>query len=209
MRTILASLLALLLFLGATPVLAQSADWVTVARTIRESIVEIAFKGGACTGFIINSTAKNDKDNVDYVLTAAHCEGPDLVADLLPAVIKAKDFKNDLMVLEIANTDRPALKLSDNDAKVGEAVASYGYGYALDQPLFRVAHVSAHDANIGERVQYQAIDSAFVPGQSGGPVVNGKSEVVMVVQLGSNVAGFGVGAEKIRDRIGRFFEKVQ
>ena len=203
---LLASFLALLLLLPTSSIAQQATNWVTLAKTIRESIVEIAIDNGACTGFIIHSTAKDDKEDVDYVLTAAHCEGTNLVADLQPAKIKAKDFKNDLMVLEIKNTDRPALRLSDKDAAVGEEVASYGYGYALDQPLFRMAHISAKDVNIGERVQYQAIDSTFVPGQSGGPVVNVKGEVVMVVQRGSNVAGFGVGAERIHDRMGRYFE---
>ena len=204
MKRLAITLLAFVL--AVSPVLA--ADWVALAKPVRDSIVEIASAGGACTGFIIHSTAKRDKDNVDYVLTAAHCEGADLVADLKPAIVKAKDFKNDLMVLEIENTDRPALRLADSDPKVGEEVASYGYGYALDQPMFRVAHVSAQDANIGLPVQYHAIDASFVPGQSGGPVVNEKGQVVMVVQRGSNVVGFGVGAEKIRDRVGRFFEQA-
>ena len=204
MKRLVITLLAFVLSMA--PVFA--ADWVVLARTVRDSIVEIASATGSCTGFIINSTAKNDEDDVDYVLTAAHCEGANLLADLKPATVKAKDFKNDLMIIEIDNTDRPALKLASADAKVGEEVASYGYGYALDQPLFRVAHVSAHDVNIGERVQYQAIDASFVPGQSGGPVVNTKGEVVMVVQLGSPIAGFGVGADKIRDRMGRYFEKA-
>ena len=207
MKRLIVALLAILL-VAVSPAYAQTQDWVSLAKTVRDSIVEIASANGACTGFIINSTAKNDKDNVDYVLTAAHCEGANLVADLQPATIKAKDFKNDLMVLEIPNTDRTALKLADKDAAVGEEVASYGYGYALDQPMFRVAHVSAKDINIGERVQYQAIDSPFVKGQSGGPVVNSKGEVVLVVQLGSESVGFGVGAEKIQDRVGRYFEKV-
>lgn len=206
MKRFIASLLALVLF-SAAPVSAQSSpDWVAIAKTVRDSIVEIASDAGACTGSVVNSAVKKDKDDFDYVLTAAHCKGTNLFADLKPATVKAEDFKNDLMVLQIENTDRPALTLAEKDASVGEEVASYGYGYALDQPLFRMAHVSAKDVNIGERVQYQAIDASFVPGQSGGPVVNAKGEIVMVVQLGSNVAGFGVGAEKVRDRVGRYFE---
>ena len=207
MKRLIVVALALLLA-SPLPTFAQAdVDWVALARIVRASIVEIASDGGACTGFVINSEVKKEKQDVDYILTAAHCEGTNLLADLKPAAVKAKDFKNDLMVLEIDNTDRPSLKLAKVDAKVGEEVASYGYGYALDQPLFRMAHVSAKDINIGERVQYQAIDSTFVPGQSGGPVVNRKGEVVLVVQLGSDSVGFGVGAEKINDRVGRYFEK--
>ena len=48
----------------------------------------------------------------------------------------------------------------------------------------------------------------FVPGQSGGPVVNEKGEVVMIVQMGTNIVGLGVGTETIRDKVGRFFTLV-
>lgn len=201
MRLILA-LSALCVFALPT-MFASSVDWAQTAAAVRQSIVEISIgeegKGG-CTGFV----SDNDKD---LVVTAAHCDGPKLLADSMPTTIKAKDVKSDLMVLEVKGIDRPALRLAKNDPRVGDEVASFGYGYALDQPLFRVAHVSARNTNIGERVQYLAVDASFVPGQSGGPVVNGLGEVVMVVQLGTEVVGFGVGAERIEDRVGRFFQK--
>lgn len=196
----------LIVALVSLPTLAYAADWVLLARSLRDSIVEIASTQGACTGFVIHSKAKAGNEDVDYILTAAHCDGPELVADLRPTKVKAKDIKNDLMVLEVSDLDRPALRLANTDASIGEEVASYGYGYALDQPFFRVAHISAKNVNIGAQVLYHSIDASFIPGQSGGPVVNDRGEVTMIVQLGSNVAGFGVGAEQIRDRVGRFFE---
>jgi S1-C subfamily serine protease len=52
-----------------------------------------------------------------------------------------------------------------------------------------------------------ATDISFVPGMSGGPVVNEKGEVVMMVQMGTSMVGFGVGAETIRDKVGRYLEK--
>lgn len=195
-------ILALSLCAFAFPTFA-STDWTQTAASVRQSIVEISMgeegKGG-CTGFV----SDNDRD---LVMTAAHCDGPKMMADSMPATIKAKDVKSDLMVLHVPGIDRPALRLAKTDPKVGDEVASYGYGYALDQPLFRVAHVSARNANIGERVQYLAIDSTFVSGQSGGPVVNAQGEVVMIVQLGNEFVGFGVGAERVEDRVGRFFQK--
>jgi S1-C subfamily serine protease len=50
------------------------------------------------------------------------------------------------------------------------------------------------------------IDAAYVGGQSGGPCINIQGEVVSIVQRASNLVGIGVGAEKLRDRIGKFFE---
>lgn len=197
-------ILALSLFAFVLPtVSATGTDWTQIATSVRHSIVEISIgeEGqGGCTGFV------SDHDRA-LVVTAAHCDGPKVMADSMPSTIKAKDVKSDLMVLEVKGLDRPALRLAKNDPKVGDEVASFGYGYALDQPLFRVAHVSARNANIGERVQYLAVDSSFVPGQSGGPVLNAAGEVVMIVQLGTGVVGFGVGAERIEDRVGRYFQK--
>jgi hypothetical protein len=119
------------------------ADWSGVADTLSKSVVYIESKGGSCTGFVINAKATNkDKEDVDYILTAAHCEGAELYADQTAAHVLWKDTKKDLMVLEVANLDRPALKLAKDNPKIGEDVASYGYGWGLERPMFRTAHVS-------------------------------------------------------------------
>lgn len=179
-----------------------AADWTTAVSRFKDSVVEIAVGGeGACTGFVIDN-------NRDFVMTAAHCDvssdAQRLLVDNLVAKVRAKDVKNDLMVLQVEGIDRPALALAKNNPKVGDEVASFGYGYALERPLFRVAHVSAEDVAI-ERGRYLVVDGSFVPGQSGGPVVNPAGEVVMIVQLGNSVIGLGIGADMIQDKMGRFF----
>lgn len=197
MKNVVCAVAALLL----AAVSAEAADWAAVVPNVKASTVEVASGAGACTGFVID----NERD---LVLTAAHCDGPKdtLFADNLKAEVKAKDDKSDLMVLYVKDIDRPALKLAKNDPKVGEEVASFGWGYALEEPMFRVAHVSAENVAL-ERSHYIAIDASFVSGQSGGPVVNVQGEVVLIVQRGNEVIGFGVGAERISDRMGRFFSK--
>jgi S1-C subfamily serine protease len=177
-----------------------AADWVVVAKAVKGSIVDIASEGGKCTGFVSD-------DKQDFVVTAAHCDGKEIFADSMPAKVKLKDLKNDLMVLYVEGVDRPALRLAKHDPEVGAQVASYGWGYALNQPLFRATHVSAQDMTVPgfEAARYFAVDTAFVGGQSGGPVVNEAGEVVMIVQLGNDVAGWGVGAELIEEKLGRYF----
>jgi serine protease Do len=198
MKRIIAAAIAFIMFVAA-PV---SAQWTKVASDMRESIVYIESKLGSCTGFVID----NDRD---FVLTAAHCDGPEMYVDLAPAKVRAKDVKNDLMVLHVEGIDRPAMKLAAKNPRVGDAVASYGYGFGLEQPLFRQAHVSATEVNIngtGGVGNYVALDANFIPGQSGGPVVNMQNEVVLIVQLGSSAGvGLGVGAETIKAKVGRYF----
>lgn len=212
-RTI-AALLALVLAAG--PVVAQtpSNGWTTVADAVKKSTILVQIgEVGFCTGFVINDKAKGGKngtDDVDYILTAAHCDGSQVYAGQRPATVKAKDVKKDLMVLEVEDLDKPALRLGRRDPVPGDEIASFGFGYGLEDPMFRVANV----ANDKLYIPYEgiggpliAINMSFVPGQSGGPVVNHAGEVVMIVQLGTPLVGFGVGVEEIRGKMGRYLPR--
>lgn len=184
---------------------ATTGEWEGIALKLKDSVVPITYEGsGACTGFVIHKI-KN------YVLTAAHCYSADaMFADMIPAIVIAKDGKQDLLVLEVKDLNREALHLADKGPAIGQQVASFGYGYALERPLFRLAYISDNAARIPELEggPFVVTDAAFVGGQSGGPVVNIAGEVVMIVQRASNIVGVGVDAETIKDRVGRYFEKV-
>jgi S1-C subfamily serine protease len=196
-------LAALLLSLSlVVPVAAD--DWSPLIDRVLKSVVYIESEDALCTGFVIDTKRK-------FVMTAAHCDGPQIFADRVVAEVIAKDTKKDLLVLEVRNLDplRPALKLAAGDPKIGQEVLSVGYGMALERPFFRKAMVSDTAVQIPEAGiggPYIGLDSAFVGGQSGGPVVNSSGEVVLIVQMASNTIGIGVGADIIRDRMGRFFE---
>lgn|SRR3990167_1283654 len=178
---------------------AIAADWTIIASKLRESIVSIENEDGRCSGFVID----NDRD---FVLTAAHCDGKELYVDLSPAKIRAKDVKNDLMVLFVEGIDRPALKLG-NRPKIGDDVASYGFGWGWERPLFRLAHVS-DDNTIVPQIEggpWIVVDADFIPGQSGGPIVNTKGEVVSIVQRTGGGLGLGVGSDVIAAKMGKYF----
>jgi S1-C subfamily serine protease len=181
-------------------------DWEAVAKKANESVVFVQAKGTKCTGFVINSAAKGDKD---YIQSAAHCAGEEIFADSMLARIIFKDTQHDLMVLEVDDTERPALRLAATNPKTGQEIASLGFGYALARPMFRTAHVSDDAAEMPdiEGGPFIMIDAAYVGGQSGGPCVNLAGEVVSIVQMGNTVMGLGVGAERIRKRAGRYYEK--
>ena len=202
--------LAALLFTSVSP----SADsWSLNAERIAKSVVMVTNDHGLCTGFVINPRVqkKNDPEQT-YILTAAHCYGDDLYADEEPAKVVYKDEKKDLLVLEIADTGRPALHLAKEDPKVGDEVGSFGFGYGnvVDQALFRVAHISAKNlfiATDGIGGPLFALDATFVSGQSGGPVINAAGELVMIVQVGTPSVGFGVGADILKSKVGKYFDK--
>lgn len=191
----MASLLTILML--ATPAFAT--DWSMQAKSLSESIVYIESAAGSCTGFVIN----NEKN---LILTAAHCDGGKLFADQSPAKVVAKDVKSDLLVLSVEDLDRPALKLALKNPSTGQEAATFGYGYGLEQPLFRASHISQEEAQISDLpYEYVMVDNAFLPGQSGGPVVNLNGDVVSIVQRGNDSIGIGVGAELIKSKMGKHF----
>lgn len=181
-------------------------DWVSIAITVNQSVIEVASDSGNCTGFIIDAHAKGDKDRI---LTAAHCGTKDLYADNAPARIVMRDPKRDLMVLEVDDLERPALRVAMKNPQQGEEVISYGYGYALGKPMFRHAYISISSADLPDLDggPFVMIDAGFVAGQSGGPCINSAGEVVSIVQQASGLVGVGVGAETLRDKVGRYLEK--
>lgn len=186
--------------------------WAPTAALLSKSVVYLESKAGSCTGFVVHANARGkEKEDVDYILTAAHCEGEELFADQTVTRVLWKDTKKDLMVLEVADLGRPALRLAKENPKVGDEVASFGYGWGLERPMFRTAHVSDDNTYIPEGGiggPFIVIDAQFVSGQSGGPVVNHAGEVVMMVQRGGQGVGIGVGAEIMRGKMGRYLEPV-
>jgi S1-C subfamily serine protease len=178
---------------------------VALHEKTKPSVVFVQSNEGSCTGFVINS---NWRGNKDLVATDEHCNGGELFADNYAARVIWKDSKADLMVLEIDDTGRPALKLAVANPKTGQEIGSWGFGYALEEAMFRHAYVSNATMPMPgiEGGPFVMIDAAYVGGQSGGPCINIQGEVVSIVQRASNLVGIGVGAEKLRDRIGKFFE---
>lgn len=184
----------------------HATDWASVVKTVEKSIVYLEGTDGACTAFVINQEKH-------YLLTAAHCFSKEIWVDRVAGKVISLDTKKDLMVVEAKDLDpaRPALKLAPKNPERGQEVMSAGFGFALERPFYRQAHVQDDafmypEAGVGG--PYISVDAPFVGGQSGGPVVNAAIEIVSIVQRGDGgTTGIGVGADIIRERVGRFFGK--
>ena len=194
----------LLLFTWLWAPLVRGEDWADLIKVLDKSIAFVESEQGSCTAFVINAEKK-------YLLTADHCFGKEIWADRVRAKVISRDSKKDLMVIEAEHLDpaKVALKLAATNPVRGQAVMSVGYGYALERPFFRQSNVQDDqfmmpEAGVGG--PYISVDSPFVGGQSGGPVVDVKGAVVSIVQRGDGgTTGLGVGADIIRGRMGRFF----
>ena len=205
MKRLIATVVAAIFCLTPLSILGAS-KWTPIADKLAESVVFIElFAGtqaqGSCTGFIIDS-AKH------LILTAAHCDAEKILANGTVTYKMFKDERKDLLVLRASNIEGPELVLAPNGPERGDEVASMGYGFGLEDPMFRIAHISNVRMDIeGISGPFAMIDAGFVPGQSGGPVVNDKGEVVMIVQRGNDSLGLGIASDVIRDKVGRYFSQ--
>lgn len=204
MKRVIASVAAFAFFVVA-PLLGVS-KWTPVADKLDESVYFLeVLQGtevqGSCTAFMIDNSKH-------YVMTAAHCDGEKILIDGTATYRVFKDERKDLMVLRAMGVDGPNVKLAASDPSRGDEVASMGFGAGLEDPMFRIAHVSNVRMDIeGLSGPFVMIDAGFVGGQSGGPVVNENGELVMIVQRGNDSIGIGVGVEIIKDRAGKYFAK--
>ena len=200
--------LSLALALLAVGPMSAADPWPAIVKRVEPAIVSVETSDGSCTGFVIDAARK-------YVLTAAHCDGKDLYADRVAASVVSKDTHKDLLVLEVKELDphRTALTLAAKNPEVMEEVVSIGYGYALERMFYRSARITDNAVMIpegGVGGPYVGTDAPFIGGMSGGPCVDISGHVVAIVQRSDGSAlGIGVGAEIIKERVGRFFAQEQ
>ena len=132
---------------------------------------------GLGSGFIISPDG--------YVMTNAHVvEGAD---DITVTLTDRREFKGkvigtdrrtDVALVKIEATGLPNVKIGDvNKLRVGEWVVAIGSPFGLDNSV-TAGIVSAKARDTGEFLPFIQTDVAVNPGNSGGPLLNMRGEVV-------------------------------
>lgn len=142
----------------------------------------------------------------EYYLTAAHCvvatfptaEAPavdatpseNLTVDGLPAIVADVNVLQDLAVLRVVGSRRPALKLAEKAPRYLDRITMAGHPFGWDAPTVMVGTVAApylqftkDPAEFPFTKHYMILQVSGAPGNSGSSVVNEKREVVSVVQI--------------------------
>ena len=145
---------------------------------------------GVGSGFILSADG--------FVMTNAHVvEGADEVIVTLTdkrefkAKIIGADKRSDVAVVKIDATGLPAVKTGDvSRLKVGEWVIAIGSPFGLDNTV-TAGIVSAKQRDTGDYLPLIQTDVAVNPGNSGGPLINMRGEVVGInSQIYSRSGGF-------------------
>ena len=145
---------------------------------------------GVGSGFILSADG--------YVMTNAHVvDGADEVYVNLTdkrefkAKVVGVDKRTDVAVLKIDASKLPAVAIGEvNRLKVGEWVMAIGTPFGLDNTV-TAGIVSAKARDTGEEIRFIQTDVAVNPGNSGGPLINMRGEVVGInSQILSRSGGF-------------------
>ena len=145
---------------------------------------------GVGSGFIISADG--------FVMTNAHVvDGADEVLVTLPdkREFKAKligaDKRTDVAVVKIDSTGLPFVRIGDvNRLRVGEWVMAIGSPFGLENTV-TAGIVSAKQRDTGDYLPFIQTDVAVNPGNSGGPLINMRGEVVGInSQIYSRSGGY-------------------
>jgi serine protease Do len=145
---------------------------------------------GVGSGFIISADG--------FVLTNAHVvDGADDVYVTLTdkrefkAKIVGVDKRTDVAVVKIEGSNLPRLTIGDpNKLRVGEWVIAIGSPFGLDNTV-TAGIISAKARDTGDYLPLIQTDVAVNPGNSGGPLINMRGEVVGVnSQIYSRSGGY-------------------
>ncbi|MGI4717375.1 MAG: DegQ family serine endoprotease [Janthinobacterium lividum] len=132
---------------------------------------------GVGSGFIISQDG--------FVLTNAHVvEGADEVTVTLTdrrefkAKVLGADRRSDVALLKLAASNLPYLRTGDSSKiRVGEWVVAIGSPFNLDNTV-TAGIISAKSRDTGEYLPLIQSDVAVNPGNSGGPLINMRGEVI-------------------------------
>ncbi|MDO5086262.1 MAG: DegQ family serine endoprotease [Comamonadaceae bacterium] len=145
---------------------------------------------GVGSGFILTTDG--------FVMTNAHViEGANDVFVTLSdkrefkARVVGADKRTDVAVLKIEATGLPAVKIGDvSRLRVGEWVMAIGSPFGLESTV-TAGIVSAKQRDTGDYLPFIQTDVAVNPGNSGGPLINLRGEVVGInSQIYSRSGGF-------------------
>ena len=157
-----------------------------------EACVTIVTDSGHGSGVIVDARG--------YILTANHVtEGVNKIKVVfasgieLDAIVISADNKNDLAILKIPGKGFKPLAISKEEVTLGDDVFTIGTPADVDLGQ-SIAKGMVSGKRLIEELVYLQINMAVSPGNSGGPLINEKGEIIGIIQkkiIGKGIEGIG------------------
>lgn len=174
-----------------------------------KSVVTIRTDVGQGTGFIITSEG--------YIVTNAHVLGGGSYVkainsdqEIMDAEFFGYDSELDIALLKIPRTGN-FLRLGDsNQVDIGEKVIAIGNPLGLQFSVSQGIVSATNRAGTNDIEAYIQTDAALNPGNSGGPLINTKGEVIGINNFkigGGESLGFALESDYIKIAVNRISQK--
>lgn len=166
-------------------------------QRIKASVVKILCESGSGTGFLINS--------IGYILTCAHVlqgERFSVIAesdDRHDGEIFGKDENCDLAILHVKGFNTSPLIFAD-PATIAEGQTVFALGHPLGLDFTVSRGIISNRQCIRSGIGLVQTDVSLNPGNSGGPIINERGEVIGVANLiiaGGQGLGFAIAPQHI------------
>ena len=168
-----------------------------VIQKIKVAVVKVQSEVGAGTGFVISSQG--------HILTCAHVLVGDRTqvisehGDRYAVEILGKDETSDLAILRAASISESPLTFADpTTINEGQTVYALGHPLGLDFTISR--GIISNRQRMRGGISLVQTDVSLNPGNSGGPVVNERGEIIGVasqVLEGGQGLGFAIALQHI------------
>ena len=192
--------------------------WPTIYNQLKDSVVLIQTDLGLGSGFMYDSKG-HIVTNHHVIQGANTIQVTFLDGNITSATLVGMDIYSDLAVIKVdpdITTLHPVVLGSSSDLIVGEPVAAMGNPYGLSDTL-TVGIISSLERTLETSGGYVIIDviqidAAVNPGNSGGPLVNVKGQVVGVntaIQSATGAftgIGFAVPSDTVKREINDLIE---
>ena len=195
----------------ATPAPTPTPTLAEMVETIEPAIVQVITSSGTGTGFVVNHDG--------LVVTSDHVVGKETEIKVrvfdggeYDATIRGRDEYADLALLQIdSQREFAELSLVESDSvAVGDEAATLGFplGDSLGKELTLTRGVVSSKREV-EEIEYIQTDAALNPGNSGGPLLNRKGQVIGVTTFripGTEGVAFAVASDELRERLAAMTE---
>ena len=196
---------------------ASSKSWPDIIQQSRASVVVVKTPASSGSGFIIspegiiitNSHVIQDCAEVEVIFNSNESKKA--------SVIKSGTIPLDIAILKVAGNNLKYLPLADsNDCKEGEEVVAIGAPLSLSETITKgiISNCNRQLKDELQDIKYIQTDAAISPGNSGGPLINKKGEVIgmltwKIVRKGFDGLNFAITSNVINNFKNGRLEKVE